>query len=101
MVQLPARITLKDKVMLANTLVVCYGISMFAKAGLDMTSFQIKSLHGEPDSDTSEVELQAANLTLLTQDQLRERAGILTLGDIGEGSSSSSSSSSINFNWFH
>ena len=30
------------------------------------------------------MELQAANLSLLTQDQLRERVGILTLGDIEE-----------------
>ena len=37
MVQLPARLTQKDKVMLLNTLVVFYRISMFVKDGLDMT----------------------------------------------------------------
>ena len=85
MVQLPARLTQKDKVMLVNTLVVFYGISMFVKDGVDMTYYQIKSLYGEPDSDTGDVELQAANLSLLTQDQLRERVEIITLGDFGEG----------------
>ena len=50
-----------------------------------MTSYQIKSLYGEPDSDTGDMELQAANLSLLTQDQLRERDGIITLGDVEEG----------------
>ena len=82
MVQLPARLTQKDKVMLANTLVVFYGISMFVKDGVDMTYYQIKSLYGEPDSDTGDVELQAANLSLLTQDQFKERVGIITLGDL-------------------
>ena len=85
MVQLPARLTQKDKVMLANTLVVFYGISMFVKDGVDMTYYQIKSFYGELDSNTGDVELQAANLSLLTQDQLRERVGIITLGDLGEG----------------
>ena len=85
MVKLPARVTQKDKVMLVNTLVVFYGISMFVKDGVDMTYYQIKSLYGESDSDTGDVELQAANLSLLTQDQLRERVGIITLGDIGKG----------------
>ena len=85
MVQLPARLTQKDKVMLANTLVVFYGISMFVKDGVDMTHYQIKSLCWEPDRDTGDVKLQAANLSLLTQDQLRERVGIITLGDIEEG----------------
>ena len=50
-----------------------------------MTYYQIKSLYGEPDSDTGDVELQAANLSLLTQGQLRERVGIITLGDVNEG----------------
>ena len=85
MVQLPARLIQKEKVMFANTLVVFYGISMFFKDGLDMTYYQIKTLYGKRDSDTSEVELQAAIFSLLTQDQSRERFGILTLGDIGEG----------------
>ena len=58
---------------------------MFAKDGIDMSYYQIKCLYGETDSDTGDVELQAANLSLLTQDQLRERVGIITLGDIGEG----------------
>ena len=71
--------------MLVNTLVVFYGISMFVKDGVDMTYYQIKSLYGESDSDTGDVELQAANLSRLTQDQLRERVGIITLGDIDEG----------------
>ena len=71
--------------MLVNTLVVLYGISMFVKAELDMTYYYIKSLCGELDSETGDVELQAANLSLLTQDQLRERVRILTLGEIGEG----------------
>ena len=73
MVQLPARLTQKDKEMLVNTLVVFYGISVFAKDGIDMTYYQIKCLYGEPDSDTGTVELQAASLSLLTQDQLREK----------------------------
>ena len=85
MVLLPARLIQKDKVMFANTLVVFYGISMFVKDGLDMTYYQTKTLYGKPDSDTSEEELQAANFSLLTQDQSKERFGILTLGDIGEG----------------
>ena len=63
-VQLPARLTQKDKVMLVNTLVVFYGISTFVKDGVDMTYYQIKSLYGEPDSDTGDVELHAANLPL-------------------------------------
>ena len=69
MVLLPARLIQKDKVMFANTLVVFYGISMFVKDGLDMTYYQTKTLYGKPDSDTSEEELQAANFSLLTQDQ--------------------------------
>ena len=85
MVQLPATLTQKDKVMLANTLVVFYGISMFVEDGVDMAYYQIKSLCGEPVSDTGDVKLQAANLSLLPQDQLRERVGIITLGDIEEG----------------
>ena len=36
MVQLPARLTQNNKVMLVNTLVVFYGISMFVKDGVDM-----------------------------------------------------------------
>ena len=83
--QLPAQLTQKDKVMLANTLVVFYGISMFVKDREDMTYYQIKSLYGEPDNDTGDVELHPANLSLLTQDQLRERVGIITLGDLDEG----------------
>ena len=71
MVQLSARLTKKDKEILVNTLVVFYGISVIAKDGIDMTYYQIRCLHGEPDSDTGTVELQAASLTLLTQDQLR------------------------------
>ena len=51
----------------------------------DMTYYQIKSLYREPDNDTEDVEHQAANLSLLTQDQLRERVGIITLGDLDEG----------------
>ena len=31
------------------------------------------------------MELQAANLFILTQDQLREKVGIITLGDVDEG----------------
>ena len=64
---------------------VFYGVSTFVKDGVDMTYYQIKSLYGEPDSDTGDVELQAANLSLLTQGQLRERVGIITLGDVNEG----------------
>ena len=71
--------------MSANTLVVFYGISMFVKDGVDMSYYQNNSLDGEPYSDTGDVELQAANLSLLTQDQLRERVGIITLGDLDEG----------------
>ena len=66
MVQLPARLTQKAKQMLANTLVVFYGIPMFVKDGVDMTYYQIKSLYGEPDSHTGDIKLQAANMPLLT-----------------------------------
>ena len=31
------------------------------------------------------MELQAASLSLLTQEQLREKVGVMTLGDIEEG----------------
>ena len=72
-VQLTARLTQKDKVMAVNTLVVFYGISTFVKDGVDMTYYQIKCLYGEPDSLQGDVELQAANLSILTQDQLRKR----------------------------
>ena len=75
----------KDKVMAVNTLVVFYGISTFVKDGVDMTYYQIKCLHGEPDSVKGDVELQAANLSILTHDQLREEVGIITLGDVDEG----------------
>ena len=44
MVQLPARLTQKYKVMLVNTLVVFYDISTFIIDGVDMTYSQIKSL---------------------------------------------------------
>ena len=64
---------------------VFYGVSAFVKDGVDMTYYQIKSLYGEPDSVTGDVELQAANLSLLTQGKLRERVGIITLGDVNEG----------------
>ena len=57
-----------------NTLMVFYGISVFAKDG-----------RREPDSDTRTVELQESSLSLLTQDQLREKVGVITLGDIEEG----------------
>ena len=75
----------KDKVMAVNTLVVFYGISTFVKDEVDMTYYQIKCLHGEPDSVKGDVELQAANLSILTHDQLREKVGIITLGDVDEG----------------
>ena len=84
-VQLPARLTQKGKVMAVNTLVVFYGISTFVRDGVDMTYYQIKCLYGEPDSVQGDVELQAANLSILTQDQLREKVGIITLGDVDEG----------------
>ena len=83
MLQLPAQLTQKDKVKLVNTLGVFYGILMFVKDVLDMSYYQIKSLNGE--TDTGNVELQPASLSLLTQDQLKERVGILTLGGIEEG----------------
>ena len=73
-VQLPARLTQKDKVMLVNTLVVFSGISTFVKDGVDMTYYQIKSLYGEPDSDTGDVERKSTSWV-----------GIITLGDIDEG----------------
>mgnify|MGYP001802121082 CR=1 FL=1 len=73
MLQLPAQLTQKDKVMLVNTLGVFYGILMFVKEALDMTYHQIKSLKGETDSDTGDVELQPSSHSLLTQDQLRTR----------------------------
>ena len=79
MLQLPAQLTKKDKVKLVNTLGVFYGILMFVKDVLDMTYYQIKSRNGETDSDSGDVELQPASLSVLTQDQLRERVGILTL----------------------
>ena len=84
-VQLPARLTQKGKVMAVNTLVIFYGISTFVRDGVDMTYYQITCLHGEPDSRKGDVELQAAGLSILTQDQLREKVGIITLGDLGEG----------------
>jgi hypothetical protein len=85
MVQLPVRLTENNKIMLENTLVVFYGISAFTRDGVDMTYYQIKSFFGEPDSRPEEVSLQAANLSLLDHDQLKERVGILSLADLGEG----------------
>ena len=50
-----------------------------------MTHYQIKCLYGEQDSVKGDVELQAAKLSILTQDQLREKVRIITLGDVDEG----------------
>ena len=84
-VQLPAKLTQKNKALAMNTLVVFYGISTFVKDGVDMTYYQIKCLYGELDSVQGDVKLQAAILSILTQDQLREKVGMITLGDVDEG----------------